>query len=48
MTKLLTALKRTLGDRPYTEPAPHFHSGASENYPEICYTDACERPRLTA
>jgi hypothetical protein len=48
MTKLLTALRRTLGDAPYTEPTPHFHTGASEHYPEVCYEDACARPRLTA
>jgi hypothetical protein len=48
MTKLLNALKRTLGDGPYTEPTPHFHTGTSGNYPEVCYQDACERPRLTA
>jgi len=48
VTKLLNALKRTLGDGSYTEPTPHFHASASEHYPEVCYTDACERPRLTA
>jgi len=48
MTKLLTALKRTLGDAQYTEPAPHFHASSYENSPEVCHEDACERPRLTA
>jgi hypothetical protein len=48
MTKLLNALKRTLGDAQYAEPAPHFHAGASDHYPEVCFEDACARPRLTA
>ena len=48
MTKLLTALKRTLGDGPYTEPTPHFHASSSEQYPEVCFEDACVRPRLAA
>jgi hypothetical protein len=48
MTKLLNALRRTLGDAPYAEPAPHFHAGASDHYPEVCFEDACARPRLTA
>ena len=48
MTELLHALKRTLGDAPYAEPTPHFHAGASDDYPEVCYADACQRPRLTA
>jgi hypothetical protein len=46
MTKLLTAFKRTFGDTPYTEPAVHFHTSSDENYPEVCYEGACERPRL--
>ena len=48
MTKLLTAIKRTLGEGPYIEPTPHFHTGASDSYPEVCYEDACVRPRLAA
>ena len=48
MTKLLTALKRTLGDAQYTEPTPHFHASSSEQFPEVCFEDACQRPQLTA
>ena len=48
MTKLLTALKRTLGDAQYTEPAPHFHASSYENSPEVCFEDACARPQLKA
>jgi hypothetical protein len=48
MTKLLNALRRTLADTPYQEPEPHFHQGTTDSYPEVCYVDACERPRLSA
>lgn len=48
MTKLLNALKRTLGDGQYVEPTPHFHAGSTDRSPEVCYEDACRRPRLTA
>jgi hypothetical protein len=48
MTKFLNALKRTLGDAPYTEPTPHFHASACEHYPEVCFEDACGRPHLAA
>jgi hypothetical protein len=48
MTKLLTAFKRTFGDTPYTEPAVHFHTSTYNDYPEVCYHGACERPRLKA
>ena len=45
MTTLLSVLKRTFSDE-YTEPAVHFHQGTTDDYPEVCYEDACERPRL--
>ena len=48
MTKLLNALKRTLGDAPYAEPVPHFHASSYENSPEVCFADACARPQLKA
>ena len=48
MTKLVTALRRTLRDGPYSEPAVHFHAGSHENFPEVCHEGACERPRLKA
>ena len=48
MTKLLSAVRRTIGEQPYTEPAVHFHAGSDENYPEVCYEGGCERPRLKA
>jgi hypothetical protein len=45
MSKLVAAIRRTLGDT-YTEPPVHFHQGMTEDYPEVCYEGACERPRL--
>jgi hypothetical protein len=48
VTKLLNALKRTLGDAHYTEPTPHLHAGTTDDHPEVCYVDVCERPRLKA
>ena len=48
MTKLLTALKRSLGDDPYAEPTPHFHASSCEQFPEVCFADACARPHLAA
>ena len=47
MTKLLNALKRTLNNG-YTEPPVHFHQGTTDSYPEVCYEDVCQRPRLKA
>jgi hypothetical protein len=47
MTKLLNALKRTLGDA-YTEPPVHFHQGTTDDFPEVCYEGACRRPQLQA
>ena len=46
MTKLLSVLRRTFSDA-YNEPAVHFHQGTTKEYPEVCYENACERPRLT-
>ena len=48
MTKLLNALKRTLGDAQHSEPTPHFHASSSEQFPEVCFEGDCERPQLTA
>ena len=48
MTKLLNALRRTLGDAPYAEPTPHFHESSAENFPEVCFEEACRRPHLAA
>jgi hypothetical protein len=48
MTKILVALRRTLGDVPYTEPKPHFHASSSEDFPEVCFEGACKRPHLAA
>jgi hypothetical protein len=48
MTKLLSALKRGLGGPPQAEPAPHFHQGTSDSFPEVCFVHACDRPQLTA
>ena len=48
MTKLLNAIRRTLGDTPYTEPAPHFHQGANDSFPEVCFEGGCNRPQLAA
>jgi hypothetical protein len=48
MSKLLNAIKRTLGDSPYTEPPVHFHQGTSDHSVEVCHERACSRPRLSA
>jgi hypothetical protein len=48
VTKLLNALKRTLGDAAYTEPTPHFHASSYDHTPEVCFEDACRRPHLAA
>jgi hypothetical protein len=45
MSKIIKALKRTLGDA-YTEPPVHFHQGTSDDFPEVCYEGACQRPQL--
>ena len=47
MTKLLNALKRTLGDN-YSEPPVHFHQGTTDSFPEVCHDGRCDRPRLAA
>jgi len=46
MTKLLNALRRTLGDAPYAAPAPHCHASSAANFPEVCFDGACRRPHL--
>ena len=43
---LLTALRRTLGETPYSEPAVHFHASSHQASPEVCYDGACRRPQL--
>lgn len=48
MNKLLSVIRRTLGDAPYTEPTPHFHQGTSDSFPEVCFEGACSRPQLQA
>jgi hypothetical protein len=48
MNMLLTVLRRTLGDAQYAEPKPHFHASSSENFPEVCFEGACNRPHLAA
>jgi hypothetical protein len=47
MSKFVAAIRRSLGGA-YTEPPVHFHQGTTEDYPEVCYEGACERPRLHA
>jgi hypothetical protein len=46
MARLVAALRRTFGDS-YQEPAVHFHA-ASNDHAEVCYVEACDRPRLKA
>jgi hypothetical protein len=46
MTKLITALRRALGEDAYQEPTPHFHQGTTDDSPEVCYESACSRPHL--
>jgi hypothetical protein len=48
MTKLLNAIRRSLGDAPHAEPAPHFHQGTTDTFPEVCFVHACDRPHLAA
>jgi hypothetical protein len=48
MTKLLSAIRRTFGDTPYSEPKPHFHQGTSDSFPEVCFEGGCSRPHLKA
>jgi hypothetical protein len=47
MTKLLSAMKRTLGESPYSEPPVHFHQGTTDDNVEVCHEGACARPRLS-
>jgi hypothetical protein len=44
MARILAAISRVLGSE-YQEPKVHFHA-AHEARPEICYEQACSRPRL--
>jgi hypothetical protein len=48
MTKLLSAIRRGLGGPPHAEPAPHFHQGTSDDFPEVCFVGGCDRPHLHA
>jgi hypothetical protein len=45
MSKFVTAVRRTLIGV-HVETPVHFHQGTTEDYPEVCYEGACERPRL--
>ena len=44
MARIIAAITRALGSE-YREPAVHFHA-AHEARPEVCYEQACSRPRL--
>ena len=44
MARILAAINRALGSE-YREPAVHFHA-AHDARPEVCYEQACSRPRL--
>ena len=46
MTKIISALKRTIVGTPDGEAPVHFHQGTTEAYPEVCHEGACDRPRL--
>ena len=43
MARLFDALRRAFGDS-YSEPVVHFH--AAQQAHEVCYDEACTRPRL--
>jgi hypothetical protein len=43
MARIFAAIHRALGSE-YREPAVHFH--AADARPEVCYEQACSRPRL--
>jgi hypothetical protein len=45
MTKLVAAIRRSLAGAPDELPV-HFHQGMTEDSPEVCFEDACERPQL--
>ncbi len=45
MSKLVSAVKRKLST-PDAEASVHFHQSSHEALPEVCYHDACPRPRL--
>ncbi len=46
MSKLISALKRTVVGAPDGEAPVHFHQGMTDAYPEVCHEGRCDRPRL--
>jgi hypothetical protein len=42
--RIVDALRRAINP-PYQEPTVHFHQ--AEGIPEVCYENACVRPRLS-
>ena len=46
MSKIISALKRTIGGAPDSEAPVHFHQGQTESFPEVCHDGACRRPQL--
>ena len=46
MSKIISALKRTIAGAPDGEAPVHFHQGQTESFPEVCHDGACRRPQL--
>ena len=46
MTKIISALKRTIIGAPDGEAPVHFHQGTTDAFPEVCHNGGCDRPKL--
>ena len=46
MTKIISALKRTIVGAPEGEAPVHFHQGTTDAFPEVCHNGGCDRPKL--
>ena len=46
MTKIISALKRTIVGAPDGEAPVHFHQGMTDSFPEVCHNGGCDRPKL--
>jgi len=46
MSKLISALKRTVVGAPDGEAPVHFHQGMTDAFPEVCHDGRCDRPQL--
>ena len=46
MSKLISALKRTIVGTTDGEAPVHFHQGTTDSFPEVCHNGGCDRPHL--